>query len=83
MPSALPPTIGKYMGNVPRLLDISAKCTDVKFPDARGRQGQRKTKVIDVRGTVELVMLPEREDPHSSFSSSATDGMRDKITNSG
>ena len=49
--------MGKYMGNVPRLLDINAKCTDVKFPDARGRQGQRKTKVIDVRGIVEIVML--------------------------
>ena len=59
--------MGKYMGNVPRLLDINAKCTDVKFPDARGRQGQRKTKVIDVRGTVELVMLPEMEDPHPAF----------------
>ena len=33
----------KYMGNVPRLLDISAKCIDVKFPD--------------VRGIVDLVML--------------------------
>ena len=56
--------MGKYMGNVPRLLDINAKCTDVKFPD--------------VRGIVDLVMLPEMEDPHSSFSSSATDGMRDE-----
>ena len=37
--------------------DVSAKCTDVKFPDARGRQGQRKTKVTDVRGIVEVVML--------------------------
>ena len=37
--------------------DVSAKCTDVKFHDARGRQGQRKTKVIDVRGIVEIVML--------------------------
>ena len=56
--------MGKYMGNVPRLLDINAKCTDIKFPD--------------VRGIVDLVMLPEMEDPHSSFSSSATDGMRDE-----
>ena len=69
MPSVLPPTMGKYMGSVPRLLDINAKCTDVKFPD--------------VRGIVDLVMLPEMEDPHSSFSSSATDGMRDKIIDSG
>ena len=37
--------------------DVSAKCTDVKFPDARGRQGQRKTKVTDVRGMIEVVML--------------------------
>ena len=37
--------------------DVNAKCTDVKFPDARGRQGQRKTKVTDVRGIVEVVML--------------------------
>ena len=82
MPSVLPPTMGNYMGNVPRLLDINAKCTDVKFPDARGHQGQRKTKVIDVRGTVEFVMLPEMEDPPSSFSSSATDGMRDETIDS-
>ena len=37
--------------------DVSAKCTDVKFPDARGRQGQQKTKVTNVRGIVEVVML--------------------------
>ena len=24
--------------------DVNAKCTDVKFPDARGRQGQRKQR---------------------------------------
>ena len=42
--------MGKYIGNVPHLFDINATCTDVKFPDARGRQGQRKTKVGDVRG---------------------------------
>ena len=69
MPSVLPPTRGKYIGNVPRLLDINAKCTDVKFPD--------------VRGIVDLAMLPEMEDPHSSFSSSATDVMRDKTIDSG
>ena len=63
MPSVLPPTMGKYMGNVPRLLDISAKCIDVNFPD--------------VRGIVDLVMLPEMDDPHSSFSSSATDGVQE------
>ena len=45
--------MGKYMGNVPRLLDINAKSTDVKFPD--------------VRGIVDLVMLPDIEDPHSYF----------------
>ena len=33
-----------------KCLGISAKCTDVTSPDARGRQGQRKTKVGDVRG---------------------------------
>ena len=37
--------------------DVSAKCNDVKSPDARGRQGQRETKVTDVRGIVEVVML--------------------------
>ena len=60
--------MGKYMGNGPRLLDINAKCADVIFPD--------------VRGIVDIVMLPEMEDPHSSFSSSVTDGMRDKIIDS-
>ena len=50
MPSVLPPSMGKYIGNVPHLFDINAACTDVKFPDARGRQGQCRTKVRDVRG---------------------------------
>ena len=45
--------MGKYMGNVPRLLDINAKCIDVKFPD--------------VRGIVDLVMLPEMEDRATSY----------------
>ena len=36
---------------------VSAKCTDVKFPDSRGRKGQRNTKVTDVCGIVEVVML--------------------------
>ena len=27
--------MGKYMGNVPRLLDINAKCTDVKSADPK------------------------------------------------
>ena len=56
--------MGMYMGNVPRLLDINAKNTDVNFPD--------------VHGIVDLVMLPEMDDTHSSFSLSATDGMRDE-----
>jgi hypothetical protein len=30
-----------------RYPDVSAKCTDVKFPDARGRRGQRNTPVTD------------------------------------
>ena len=59
--------MGKYMGNVPRLLDINAKCIDVKFPDARGHQGQRQTKVIDVLGSVDCVMLPEMGDTGSCF----------------
>ena len=44
-----PSLMGKYIGNVPHLLDINATCTDIKFPDARRRQGQRRTKVRDVR----------------------------------
>jgi hypothetical protein len=30
-----------------RYPDVSAKCTDVKFLDARGRRGQRNTPVTD------------------------------------
>ena len=37
--------------------DISAKCTDVKFPDSHGRRGQWNTKVADAKGIVEIVML--------------------------
>ena len=40
-----------------RYPDVSAKCTDVKFVDSRGRRGQRNTKATDVRGIVEVVML--------------------------
>ena len=47
MPSVLPPTMGKCIGNVPRLLNIIAKCIDVKFPD--------------VRGIVDFVMLPKKD----------------------
>ena len=44
-----------------RYPDVSAKCTDVKFVDSRGRRGQRNTKAKDVRGIVEIVMvLPGR-----------------------
>ena len=68
--------MGKYIGNVPHLVDISATCTDVRFP---GRQGQRKTKVIDARGGVELVMLPDTEYPSFFVSSSAPNGMRHNI----
>ena len=37
--------------------DVNAFCTDVKFPDSRGRRGQKATPVTDVRGIVEIVML--------------------------
>ncbi len=44
-----------------RYPDVSAKCTDAKFPDSRWRRGRRNTKVTakvtDVRGVVEVVML--------------------------
>ncbi len=40
-----------------RYPDVSANCTDVKFPDSRGRRGQRDTPVTGVRGIVEVVML--------------------------
>jgi hypothetical protein len=37
--------------------DVSEKIGHVKFPDSRGRKGQKSTPVIDVRGAVELVLL--------------------------
>ena len=40
-----------------RYPDVSANCTDVKFPDSRGRRGQRNTKVTDVAQILGFVKL--------------------------
>ena len=37
--------------------DVTTNCSDVKFPDARGRKGQRASPVTDARGIVEIIML--------------------------
>ena len=37
--------------------DVTANCSDFKFPDARGRKGQRNKPATDVRGLVEIIML--------------------------
>ena len=36
---------------------MTTNCSDVKFPDARGRKGQRASPVTDARGIVEIIML--------------------------
>ena len=37
--------------------DVHEKIMDVKFPDVRGRKGQKNTPVVDVQGIVEIIML--------------------------
>ena len=37
--------------------DVSEKIGDVKFPDSRGRKGQKSTPAMDVRGAVEIILL--------------------------
>jgi len=38
-----------------RYPNVSANCTDIKFPDSRGRRGQRYTKVTGVAQILGLV----------------------------
>ena len=40
-----------------RYPDVSAKCTDVKFRDSRGRKGQRKSPACDVKTICEIIFL--------------------------
>ena len=42
---------------IERYPDVKANCFDVKFPDARGRRGQKATATSDAKGTVEIIML--------------------------
>ena len=42
---------------IERYPDVKANCFDVKFPDARGRKGQKATATSDAKGTVEIIML--------------------------
>ena len=42
---------------IDRYPDVSAGCTYVKFPDARGRKGQKESPVAGARNIVEIVML--------------------------
>jgi len=37
--------------------DVHEKIMDVKFPDVRGRRGQKNTPVADVKGIVEVILL--------------------------
>ena len=37
--------------------DVSEKIGYVKFPDSRGRKGQKNTPVSDAKGIVEIIML--------------------------
>ena len=37
--------------------DVSAGCTYVKFPDARGRRGQKESPAAGARDIMEIVML--------------------------
>jgi len=37
--------------------DVTAKCSDVKFLDARGRKGQRNTPACDVQTICEIIFL--------------------------
>ena len=37
--------------------DVHEKIMDVKFPDVRGRRGQKNTPVADAKGIVEIIML--------------------------
>ena len=37
--------------------DVDSHCVHVKFPDSRGRRGQKDTPASGVRGVVEIVML--------------------------
>ena len=40
-----------------RYPDVKANCFDVKFPDSRGRRGQKATPVTGAQGIVEIIML--------------------------
>ena len=40
-----------------RYPDVSAKCTDVKFRDSRGRKGQRNSPACDVKTICEIIFL--------------------------
>ena len=37
--------------------DVDSNCVHVKFPDARGRKGQKDTPAACVKGIVEIIML--------------------------
>ena len=37
--------------------DVGTNCSYVKFPDSRGRKGQKDTPVANVRGIIEIIML--------------------------
>ena len=37
--------------------DVTANCSHVKFPDTKGRKGQRDTPVANVRVITEVIML--------------------------
>ena len=42
---------------IERYPDVKANCFDVKFPDARGRKGQKGTATSDATGIVDIIML--------------------------
>ena len=42
---------------VARYPDVNSNCVNVKFPDARGRRGQKDTAAASVKGIVEIIML--------------------------
>ena len=46
-----------YRDLVARHPDVNSVGVHVKFPDARGRKGQKNTPVTAVRGIVEIIML--------------------------
>ena len=47
-------TVRNLLGKYP---DVRDKITDVKFPDALGRKGQKNSPAADVKGIVEIIML--------------------------